>query len=156
MSVFLAVHRHFGGHDYVVYMPHSGYDEVECIEAQESVRITLTEVGGDLNIELKLDIDDDEHRGLDSTVRTLLRIKKLRWFQLLQEFDCTVTSTWTNSEDTREFHTWRAWGSRVRKKQLDYVMGPKDIRSTTWYLNLGEVSHLGPFSCAHQDRRARY
>ena len=21
------------------------------------------------------------------------------------------------------------------KKQLDYIMGPKDIRSTTWYLN---------------------
>ena len=26
-------------------------------------------------------------------------------------------------------------GSRARKKQLDHVMGPKDIRSTTWYLN---------------------
>ena len=47
----------------------------------------------------------------------------------------TVTSTCTNNEDNREFHTWRAWGSRVRKKQLDNVMGPKDLRSTTWYLN---------------------
>ena len=45
-----------------------------------------------------------------------------------------MTSTWTNNEDKREFHTWRAWGSRVRKKQLDYIMGPKDIRST-WYLH---------------------
>ena len=35
----------------------------------------------------------------------------------------------------QEFHTWRAWGSRICKKQLDFFMGPKDIRSTTWYLN---------------------
>ena len=48
---------------------------------------------------------------------------------------CTVTSTWTNNEDNREFHTWQAWGSRDRKTQLDYVMGPKDIRSTTWNLS---------------------
>ena len=34
-----------------------------------------------------------------------------------------------------EDYTWRAWGSWVRKKQLDYIMGPKDRRSTTWYLN---------------------
>ena len=45
------------------------------------------------------------------------------------------SSTWTNIEDNRKFHTWRAWGSRANKKQLDYIMGPKDIRSTTWYLN---------------------
>ena len=53
----------------------------------------------------------------------------------MQDFNCTVTSTWTNNDDNREFHTWRAWGSWVRKKQLDYVMGPKDTRSMTWYLN---------------------
>ena len=45
-----------------VYMPHSGYDEVDYIEALESVRATLTaerregavdfSIGGDLNIEL--------------------------------------------------------------------------------------------------------
>ena len=52
-----------------------------------------------------------------------------------EDFNCTVTSTWTNNENHREFHTWRAWGSRARKKQLDFFMGPKDIRSTTWYLN---------------------
>ena len=68
-------------------------------------------------------------------MRILLLKKKLRWFQLLQDFNCSVTSTWTNNEDNGEFHTWRAWRSLVRKKQLDYVMGPKDIRSTTWYLN---------------------
>ena len=29
--------------------------------------------------------------------------KKLRWLQLLQDFNYTVTSTWTNNEDNREF-----------------------------------------------------
>ena len=53
------------------YMPHSRYDEVDYIETLESVRAILTEgkregavdffIGGDLNIELKLDITDDEH-----------------------------------------------------------------------------------------------
>ena len=61
--------------------------------------------------------------------------EKLRKFQILQDFNCTVTSTWTNNDDNREFHTWLAWRSRVCKKQLDCAMGPKDIRSTTWYLN---------------------
>ena len=58
------------------HMPHSGRDEVDYIESLESVRATLIDgkrkgavdffIGGDLNIELKLDIADDEHRGLDS------------------------------------------------------------------------------------------
>ena len=54
-----------------VCMPHSGRDEVDYIEALVSLRVTLTErkreggfcIGGDLNLELKLDVDDDEHRG---------------------------------------------------------------------------------------------
>ena len=66
---------------------------------------------------------------------TIAHEKKLRCLQLLKDFNCTVTSTWTNNEDNREFHTWRAWGSRVRKKQLDYITGPKDTHSTTWHLN---------------------
>ena len=60
---------------------------------------------------------------------------KMRWLQLLKEFNCTVTSTWTNNDDNCECHTWRACGSRVRKKQLDFHMGPRGLRSTTWYLN---------------------
>ena len=61
--------------------------------------------------------------------------KKLRWFQLLKDFNCTVTSTWMNIEDSREFHTWRAWGSRGRKKQLDCILGPRNLRSETWHLD---------------------
>ena len=61
--------------------------------------------------------------------------KRMRWLQLLKEFNCTVTSTWANNDDNSEYHTWRAWSSRIYKKQLDYIMGPRDMRSTTWYLN---------------------
>ena len=57
------------------------------------------------------------------------------WLQPLQYFNCNVTSTWTENEDNREFYTWRAWGSRIRKKQLDFFTGPEDVRSTTGYLN---------------------
>ena len=43
--------------------------------------------------------------------------KKTRRLQLLKKCNCTATSTWTNNDDNRELHTWRAWGSRVCKKQ---------------------------------------
>ena len=59
--------------------------------------------------------------------------------QQLRNFDCTVTSTWVDAENLGECHTWRAWGSRVRKKQLDYMMGPRDLVSTTWYLNKSRI-----------------
>ena len=64
----------------------------------------------------------------------------------MKDFNCTVTSTWTNNEDSREFHTWLGWGSRGRKKQLDYIMGPKNLlnqgRIRTWELEWkGEKSN---------------
>ena len=94
-----------------------------------------------MNIELKLCLADDEHRGPDSiewygmygpacegTADDMIAYeKKLRWFQLLKNFNCSVTSTWTNNEDCREFHTRRAWGSRGRKKQLDFYHGPNEL-----------------------------
>ena len=49
--------------------------------------------------------------------------KKLWWLQLLRDFDCTVASTWVDAENLGQCHTWRAWGSRVRKKQLHYIRG---------------------------------
>ena len=62
--------------------------------------------------------------------RSSSHTRKLRWLQVLNDFNCAVT------DDHGEYHTWRAWGSRVRKKQNDYyVMGPRDFQCTTWYLN---------------------
>ena len=104
---------------------------------------------GDINIELKLEPGDENLHGLDGIgwsgiygpeclgggEDVITYQKKLRLLQLLRDFDCTVTSTWVDAESLGECHTWRAWGSRVRKKQLDYIMGPRDLVSTTWYLN---------------------
>ena len=99
-----------------VYMPHSGRDEDDYIEALETVRATLTEgrkasavdffVGGDINIELKLGSAGEDH-SLDSTEwcglygpeckggeeDVITKEKKIRLSQLLKEFNCTATST---------------------------------------------------------------
>ena len=77
--------------------------------------------------------------------------KKLRWLQQLRDFDCTVTSTWVDAVNLGECHTWRAWNSRVRKKQLDYIMGPRDLVSATWYLNKTRIRTWGPFSSGGED-----
>ena len=113
-----------------VNMPHSGRDEEDYIEASETVRASLTEgavdffIGGDLNIEFRLDTADDDLHGLDSIDWYGMYGPECRgggedtiaYEKNLQDFSCTVTSMWTNSEDNREFHAWRAWGSRARKK----------------------------------------
>ena len=65
--------------------------------------------------------------------------KKLRWLHLLREFGCVVTSTRAEGRSPDECYTWRAWGSRVRKKQLDYIMGPRDGIASTWYLNKARI-----------------
>ena len=93
-----------------VYMTHNGRDEVDHIEALESVRATPMEGkrmgtvqffnGGDLNIEIKLCLADGEHRGLDSiewygmhgpecegSAEDIIAYEnKLSWFQLLKDF----------------------------------------------------------------------
>ena len=138
-----------------VYLPHSGFDEEDYFAMHEAVRNVMDEgkkleavdffIGGDINVELKLSPGDEDLQGLDGIqwygiygpeclgggedVTTYE--KKLWWLQLLREFDCTVTSTWVDAENLGECHTWRAWGSRVRKKHLDYFLEPR----TTWDLN---------------------
>ena len=138
-----------------VYLPHSGFDEEDHFATLEAVRNIMDEekklgavdffIGGDINIELKLEPGDEDLQGLDGIdwygiygpkcEDVVTYEKKLWWPQLLRDFDCTVTSTWVDAENLAECHTWRAWGSRVRKKQLDYVMVPRDLVVKTWYLN---------------------
>ena len=82
-------------------------------------------IGGDFNIELRLGIADEDLHGLDSIEwcgmygpecegggEDVISFE-MRCLQLLKEFNCTVTSTWTNDDGNRECHSWRAWGSRV-------------------------------------------
>ena len=61
-----------------------------------------------------------------------------------------VTSTWVDAVNLGVCHTWRAWCSRVRKKQLEYIMGPRDLVSTTWYQNKTRIRTVGP-----QSRKSR-
>ena len=76
---------------------------------------------------------DPECRGGGEDV--IICEKKIRWLQFLKEFNCTATSSWTKNDDNHKYQSWRAWGSRVCKKQLDYIMWPRDFHSTTRYLN---------------------
>ena len=62
----------------------------------------------DLHIDFRLDNANEDLHGLDS----------IEWYGT------------QGPECKRE-----AGGSRVCKKQLDYIMGPKDKCSATWYLN---------------------
>ena len=59
-------------------------------------------------------------------------MKNIRWVHLLKDFHCTVTSTWVDADDPGDCHIWR---SRVRKKDIDSIMGPRDLQSATCHLN---------------------
>ena len=63
----------------------------------------------------------------EEVARTSFLMRKLRWFQLLKDFNCTVTSTWVDADDRGECHTGRAWGSRIRQKQIDYTRGVRKL-----------------------------
>ena len=74
-------------------------------------------IGGDIDIELKLEPGDENLEGLDgidwygingseclgSGEDVITYEKKLWWLQLLRDFDCTVTSTWVDVENLGEF-----------------------------------------------------
>ena len=124
-------------------MPHSRRDEEDYIEALETVRATLTEgrkmetvdfyKGGDFNIDMKLGNTGEDRWRLDS----------IEWCGM-SGHECggggenvmvTVVEGvhlhgdehWRNTDDMGGHHTWRAWGSRIRKKRLDCHRGPRDI-----------------------------
>ena len=91
-----------------VYMPHSGRDKEDYIEALETVRTILAEgrkagavdffIGGDINIELGLGNAGEDLNGLDSMKwyglygpeckgggeDVITYVKKTRWLQLLK------------------------------------------------------------------------
>ena len=117
-----------------VYMPYSGRDEEEYIATLEAVRGIMGEgknmgamdffIGGDINIELKLEPDHEDLQGLDGIdwygiygpeclgggKDVITYEKKLRWLQLLREFGCVVTSTWVEQGIPGECYTSRGMG----------------------------------------------
>ena len=48
--------------------------------------------------------------------------KKLRWIQVLRDFNCVVTSTWVG----------RGKGGVGGAKQIDHTMGARDRGCRTW------------------------
>ena len=143
------MHCHFGGVDDAAFSfhAHSGHEEEDFVQALETVRDTLTEgrkggatdffVGGDLHIEFRPDNANEDPHGLDS----------IEWYGMCGPeckgggegaitcekcclayncFDCTVTSTWTNNEDNREFHTrWLGGLGSAKKKTARQHHGPE-------------------------------
>ena len=118
-----------------------------------------------VSAELKLEPGDEDLQGLDGIdwygiygpeclgggEDVVTNEKKLWWLQLLGDFGCTVTSTWVDAENPGECHMWRAWGSRVRQKELDYIMGPRDLVFTTWFLNKTRIRTRDHFSGGGED-----
>ena len=117
-------------------------------------------IGGDIGIEAKLDVGSQDTEGSDSvnwygTYGLVCRgdgedeitcDQKLRWLQQLTDFDWSMTRTWAGTDDPGECHTWRAWRSRIRKKHIDCVTGPRDLQSATWYLNKTRLRTWDHFS----------
>ena len=127
-----------------VCMPHSIHDEEDNIKALETVRETLTEgheAGAtvlcvrrlltwswDWTTRMRISTFSVTSictgcmdQSVEEATKTQSLMRKLRRFQLLKDFDCIVTITWTNNEDNREF----AWWSRVRKKTARLHHGPE-------------------------------
>ena len=61
---------------------------------------------------------DREHGGL----------KKLMWYGIMKEFNCKVTSKWSNCGREKEMdftHQQYVEKGKGRKAQLDYIVGPR-------------------------------
>ena len=102
-------------------------------------------MGGDLNIELKLECGGGELQGLDSLDWCGLYclecrkggedLKTCEKSFVGCSYDCVVTSTWSSCDARGEFH----WGPR--EKQMDYILGPRDLQfkkrysNETWLIN---------------------
>ena len=106
-------------------------------------------VGRDLNVEPKLEFGRGEFLGLDcydwcgpheiecrgGGEELVTFMKKLRWSQLLRDFDCVVTSTWASCDAREELHT-RGWGPGGKNRLI--ILWDRVIFSSTFntlYLN---------------------
>ena len=58
--------------------------------------------------------------------------KKLMWYDLLKELNCTAASTWSSCDDQKEMaFTHRQWGENKQTSQLDYIPGGQRRTYTT-------------------------
>ena len=60
------------------------------------------------------------------------------WYEIMKEFSCKVTSTWSSCDREREMaFTHRQFGKdgKGRTTQLDYIIGPKGTSDKTFSHN---------------------
>ena len=131
------------------YMPHSGRDEEDYIETLETVRNIMTKgrMAGAVDFlsvaisTLRLglamltrlqELDSIECMRCEGGGEDVITCEKMRWLQLLEEFNCTVTSTYLGSQET--IISW------------DFV---------SCALRRGISAYLGPFSFGSKHRGER-
>ena len=78
-------------------------------------------IGGDLNIELKVEVG--ARILMVSTVLTGMAFVGLNAVDVARTRSLTLKNTLVDANDLGECHTWLAFGSRVRKKHKDCIMG---------------------------------
>ena len=103
-------------------------------------------VAGDLNVELGLlCTDDDDAKKISEMYGSLCwqsydtdpgGYKKMSWYEIMKEFSCRASSTWSSCDDRKELaFTSKGWGPKRRVSQLDYILGPRkaSIQAYTVY-----------------------
>ena len=51
-----------------------------------------------------------------------------------------LKSCWGSCAAQKEFHTRRGWRPKGVKKQIDYIVGPRDLKCQTRYFNKDRLS----------------
>ena len=93
-------------------------------------------IADDLNVELGLlCTDDDDAEEISEMYGPLCwqnydtdprGHKKMSWYEIMKEFDCRASSTWSSCDDRKEMAlTQRDWGPEGRVFQLDCILCPR-------------------------------
>ena len=62
--------------------------------------------------------------------------EKLMWYDVMMEFECRATSTWSSCEEREEMAcTHRHWGPKGKLSQLYHTLGPKTNMCDTYMCN---------------------
>ena len=64
------------------------------------------------------------------------------WYSIMNEFNCKVSSTWSNDDRTNDAaftHKKHGDGRKGKSSQLDFIIGPKDRLDDCFICNEGEL-----------------
>ena len=130
-------------------------------------------IAGDFNVELGfLCTDDDDVEELDEMYGPLCwqgcdtdqgGFKKLMRYEIMKEFNCKVTSTWSSWDNEREMaFTDREFGKgwKGRTTQLDYIIGPKRTSGKAFIRHDLKIwdswDHYPIFASIHEEDDKKY